>query len=78
MTKAWEIVKDLVVFALIVGVVLTGLWALFAGIPAADQDQWEKIDDAGDCYLHIAKVNNMWLTPGSSTPEQRVIYCKGT
>lgn len=50
------------------------VWGVGAFFTAADRDYWEQIDN--DCYVHITKVNDAWLSKGHSEPAIRTIYCK--
>lgn len=68
--------EDKIFFGLVVGF-FTGIAFLISGLTTgADTDYWEQIDDHGDCYVHVTKVNNVWFTPGISGPEMRLQFCR--
>ena len=64
---------DAIGFGLIVLLVLGIILFFWSLMTAPDYDEWEKIDNAGTCYVHH-HTDSRWLT--GTHAETRVTYCK--
>lgn len=63
-------VISIVVIVGVLGFIL-GIWSI---VTAPDYDEWDKIDNAGTCYVHH-HTDSRWLR--GSVSETRTTYCKG-